>query len=263
MATAAAPPTVPRRSRRAAGRTSCIRTYRSISEDRVLALAAGVTYYVLLAVFPGHRGPGLDLRPRRRSGRHRRNAGEPRRHHPARRDRHHQRPAAIPRLAGREGPGPCLLRRPAGLAVELQRRDEGAVRRAQCRLWREGEAQFLQADGPVARLHRRHDPVHGAGADRHRGDPGGARLPASRRDGRARHQRPALAGDAGDRGAGPGGDLSLWPVPRRCEMALDHLGQRRRRVAVVHRVDAVLAGTPATSATTTRPMARSARSSPS
>ena len=30
-----------------------IRTYRSIGEDRVLALAAGVTYYVLLAVFPG------------------------------------------------------------------------------------------------------------------------------------------------------------------------------------------------------------------
>ena len=30
-----------------------IRTYRSISEDRVLALAAGVTYYVLLALFPG------------------------------------------------------------------------------------------------------------------------------------------------------------------------------------------------------------------
>lgn len=30
-----------------------IRTYRSISEDRVMALAAGVTYYVLLALFPG------------------------------------------------------------------------------------------------------------------------------------------------------------------------------------------------------------------
>src|SRR5919108_2993603 len=30
-----------------------IRTYRSISEDRVTALAAGVTYYVLLALFPG------------------------------------------------------------------------------------------------------------------------------------------------------------------------------------------------------------------
>jgi membrane protein len=29
-----------------------IRTYRSLSEDRVMALAAGVTYYVLLAVFP-------------------------------------------------------------------------------------------------------------------------------------------------------------------------------------------------------------------
>jgi membrane protein len=29
-----------------------IRTYRSISEDRVMALAAGVTYYVLLALFP-------------------------------------------------------------------------------------------------------------------------------------------------------------------------------------------------------------------
>jgi membrane protein len=30
-----------------------IRTYRSLSEDRVLALAAGVTYYTLLALFPG------------------------------------------------------------------------------------------------------------------------------------------------------------------------------------------------------------------
>ena len=30
-----------------------IRTYRSISEDRVMALAAAVTYYILLAVFPG------------------------------------------------------------------------------------------------------------------------------------------------------------------------------------------------------------------
>jgi membrane protein len=29
-----------------------IRTYRSISEDRVTALAAGVTYYILLALFP-------------------------------------------------------------------------------------------------------------------------------------------------------------------------------------------------------------------
>jgi membrane protein len=30
-----------------------LRTYRSISDDRVMALAAGVTYYVLLALFPG------------------------------------------------------------------------------------------------------------------------------------------------------------------------------------------------------------------
>lgn len=30
-----------------------VRTYRSISEDRVTQLAAGVTYYVLLALFPG------------------------------------------------------------------------------------------------------------------------------------------------------------------------------------------------------------------
>lgn len=30
-----------------------IRTYRSLSEDRVFALAAGVTYYILLALFPG------------------------------------------------------------------------------------------------------------------------------------------------------------------------------------------------------------------
>jgi membrane protein len=30
-----------------------LRTYRGISEDRIMALAAGVTYYVLLALFPG------------------------------------------------------------------------------------------------------------------------------------------------------------------------------------------------------------------
>jgi membrane protein len=30
-----------------------VRTYRSIAEDRVTALAAGVTYYILLALFPG------------------------------------------------------------------------------------------------------------------------------------------------------------------------------------------------------------------
>jgi len=30
-----------------------LRTYRSLSEDRVTALAAGVTYYILLALFPG------------------------------------------------------------------------------------------------------------------------------------------------------------------------------------------------------------------
>ena len=30
-----------------------IRTYNSINEDRVFALAAGVTYYILLALFPG------------------------------------------------------------------------------------------------------------------------------------------------------------------------------------------------------------------
>jgi membrane protein len=30
-----------------------VRTYRSVGDDRVMALAAGVTYYVLLALFPG------------------------------------------------------------------------------------------------------------------------------------------------------------------------------------------------------------------
>src|SRR5687768_15105103 len=30
-----------------------VRTYHSLSDDRVTALAAGVTYYILLALFPG------------------------------------------------------------------------------------------------------------------------------------------------------------------------------------------------------------------
>ena len=33
-----------------------IRIYRGIGEDRILAIAAGVTFYVLLAIFPGWRG---------------------------------------------------------------------------------------------------------------------------------------------------------------------------------------------------------------
>src|SRR5437899_8981788 len=33
-----------------------LRIYQGISEDRILALAAGVTFYVLLALFPGIAG---------------------------------------------------------------------------------------------------------------------------------------------------------------------------------------------------------------
>ena len=50
------------------------RVYEEISKDRIVAVAAGVTFYALLALFPGDRGAGLDLRPvrgrRRRSSEH-------------------------------------------------------------------------------------------------------------------------------------------------------------------------------------------------
>lgn len=42
----------PRRFRRADGRTFCSGFFTTISEHRIIALAAGVTFYTLLAIFP-------------------------------------------------------------------------------------------------------------------------------------------------------------------------------------------------------------------
>ena len=39
-----------------------LRVYRGISEDRILLVATGVTFYALLAIFPGIAGSYIDLR---------------------------------------------------------------------------------------------------------------------------------------------------------------------------------------------------------
>ena len=39
-----------------------LRVYHGISEDRILLVATGVTFYALLAIFPGIAGSYIDLR---------------------------------------------------------------------------------------------------------------------------------------------------------------------------------------------------------
>jgi membrane protein len=120
------------------------RVYEEMNKDRVLAVAAGCTFYSLLAIFPGIAalvslyglfadagtinqhlatlggflpGGALDI------------IGE-----------------QVKRIASKPGIARlCLLLRPRDRAVERQRRHEGALRRAQHRLRRGGEAQLHQA----------------------------------------------------------------------------------------------------------------------
>ena len=192
-----------------------IRTYRSISEDRVLALAAGVTYYVLLALFPGIAALvsiyGLVANPA--------DIGE-----------------MLANLAGTVPRDVIEIIR--GQLTFLASQDEKALGFA---FFGGLLASLWSANAAIKALFDALNVVYGekekrnffrltvlsltftAGMilfmvlalDRHHRDPGPPRLPASRRDGRAADQHPALAGDAGGRGAGPGGDLSLRPVPRR------------------------------------------------
>src|SRR4051794_36446631 len=49
---ASAPTDIPRKG----WKDIALRVYRSIGEDRILAISAGVTFYVLLALFPGIAG---------------------------------------------------------------------------------------------------------------------------------------------------------------------------------------------------------------
>ncbi len=52
-----------------AGATSCGRTFREISVDRLPAVAGGVTFYTLLAIFPAIERLRVAVRPVRRRGR--------------------------------------------------------------------------------------------------------------------------------------------------------------------------------------------------
>ena len=110
------------------------RVYAQIGEDRVLSVAAGVTFYALLALFPGITAfvslYGLFADAGTVSDHLAKLSGIL----PERRARHHRRAGQAHRLeAGRVARLRVLLR-PRDRAVELERRHEGALRRAQHRL---------------------------------------------------------------------------------------------------------------------------------
>ena len=122
------------------------RVWGEIQKDRILAVAAGVTFYALLALFPAIAAFVSDLRPRRGCGDHQ----------PASRP---SCPACCPggaldvigeqvkRISARAASTLSLTPggQPAALAVERQCRHQGDDRRAQRRLRRGGEARLHQA----------------------------------------------------------------------------------------------------------------------
>ena len=67
-----------------------LRVYRGISENRILLVAAGVTFYALLAIFSRDRGLNINLRPVRRPGQY----SQPSRHDGERRTGWSDRPSS-------------------------------------------------------------------------------------------------------------------------------------------------------------------------
>ena len=133
------------------------RTYEQINEDRLLAVAAGVVFYGLLALFPSRDRLRVVLWAVRQGGRHRpapRHAGGPasrwRLRHRAGADHPH-------RIEGRREARVRLPVRSRAGAVERQCRDESHHRRAQRRLRRDREARLHHAQSHLARLHARCD----------------------------------------------------------------------------------------------------------
>ena len=144
-----------------------LRVYSNVSQHRILALAAGMTYYSLCHL-PRSRSAGCSVRAIRgpvgdseapRSGL---------RISPRRRHRCRPGPAHARCLEGVAEPRAYISDWTCHLALERQRGDEVVVRHAEHRLWRGGKARVLQAERGLARLHGRRDPVRARRAGRHR-----------------------------------------------------------------------------------------------
>src|SRR5687767_3153966 len=207
-----------------------IRTYRSISEDRVLALAAGVTYYVLLALFPGIAALvsiyGMVANPA--------DIGE-----------------MLASLAGTIPKDAIDII--GGQLKFLASQDQKALGFA---FFGGLLASLWSSNAAIKALIDALNVVYGEKEKRNffkltmlsltftaclilfmvLALIGIVVIPAVLEF----LHLGALGGHAGDRDAGAGGGVSLRPVTRRRALALDHVGQRRRRPAVVHRLDAVL-----------------------
>ena len=236
-----------------------VRTYQEIQDDRLLALAAGVVFYSLLALFPAIAA-GVSLYALFANaatiGKHLSIAAD-------------MVPAgALDMLRERDHPHRGQERRQAHLrlhlrarhrAVERQCRHEGDLRRAQHHLRRRGEARLHPAQSRFAALH----------ALRHR-------RRAARRIALVVVFPLLLAAFGLTSSDHPIIGYLRWPVhvraghPRACralplraepaagEVALDQRRQRVRRARLARGVRRCSPGTSAISPTTTRPMARSA-----
>ena len=237
------------------------RVYAEIGNDRLLAVAAGVVFYGLLALFPAitalvssyalfaeaatigkHLAFAAALMPGGAYG---------------------IVEEQITRIAQGSSGGlsTAFLLGLAARDLERECRHEGDDRCAQRDLWRDRGAQLRRAQPAVARDDARRPGVS-AGRDRHR-DRAAARLRLDRHAGLRRmgDRDAALACDHDRDRAWPCSALSLRPEPARGAVAM---AERRRRgcdLALGRGIGTVLAGICRTSPITTRPMVRSAPAS--
>src|SRR3954463_3975033 len=134
------------------------RVYEEINKDRILAVAAGVTFWPARAL-SRPCGPGVDLRPIRRPRDHPGSPQSPLRRAARGSLGRHQRSGEADHLERQGNPGLRLLLWSGDLVVERQCGREGGVRRPQCRLRRGGKAQLHRSEPALACLHPRHDPL--------------------------------------------------------------------------------------------------------
>ena len=143
------------------------RVYGNIGEHRILALAAGMTYYSILAIFPVLAALvaiyGLSPTPLASQS----ILTKSRALSPAARLML-PRTVDAGRIKGKPGPRIHVRDRSDRIALERERRDEGVIRHAQHRVRRTGKARLPQAQRDVAGVHRRRDRVHPVGAGRSR-----------------------------------------------------------------------------------------------
>lgn len=202
-----------------------LRIYGNFSHHRVLALAAGMTYYSLLAIFPAIAALvaiyGLFSNPATISSHLDEVSGIL-----PRGPRRGSRPTYPRGLAGNADARLDFLDSPRRVALERKRSNEVIARYAQHRLWRRREARLDQAKRGLSFFYGRRDTFR-TGRDRC-GSSFANLAPIPRSFSVSRRYSPywTLAGTFGHDRAGIELDLSVRAQQGGGALAMDHVGKR-------------------------------------